>query len=137
LVGFVKTVLAFQSDRSSRVGASPLGFDQIRWKEAPLAGLRMAAADMVEWCQDVGGEDLVRLDTQLKTAQIPTLTAMRDRNYRRALQILARNAIRNEHEWHVLNGFVANVEDRVLSSMERAQAARLLLEYRRERDAAK
>ena len=91
----------------------------------------MVAADMVECCQDLVGDDLSTLDGLLRAQQLPTLTAMRDRSYRRALQILARDAIRNESEWHVLNAYVTDVEDRVLSPEERARADRLLHEYRR------
>jgi hypothetical protein len=97
---------------------------------AGISGVRMAAADMVEWCQDIEGEALANLDATLNAAQLPTLTAMRDAQYREAVSILARDAVRTEADWHVLNRLVVNVADSPLSPSERDRAERLLLEYR-------
>jgi hypothetical protein len=130
LVGFMRALLAVQRDASQQSGATALQFEQIPWDQAPLSGLRMAAADMVEWCQDIDGERLTRLDADLRAAQLPTLTAMRDGLYRRALGILARDRVRNEAEWHMLNRFVVDTDECSLTSKERVDAERLLAQYR-------
>ena len=104
----------------------------ISWERASLAGIRMAASDMVEWCRDLKGDQLASLDSELSSAGLPTLSAMRDASYRKAVPILERGQVRTETEWHLLSSLVADGGDRVLSAEERAQAARLLSEYRRE-----
>jgi hypothetical protein len=131
LVGFVRRVVAFRRECSSQPGASWVDFERIPWEQTPLSSLRMAAADIVEWCQDVAGGELARLDSQLKAAAFPTLTAMRNGQYRQALGILARDTVRNEAEWHVLNRLVVDMADSSLSSLERDHAERLLGKYRR------
>ncbi len=135
LVGFVKTTFRFmlqgQSSNADATIAIALDFQRIEWNQAPLSEIRMAAADAVEWCQDVTGDQLARLDGELASEGLPTLTAMRHTKYRQALRVLARNKIRNESEWHLLNGFIADTADRTLSPQEREHAGRLLDTYPR------
>jgi hypothetical protein len=90
----------------------------------------MAARDAVEWCQDLAGEELVRLDSELAAKGLPTLSAMRNAMCRKALAVLTRGRVRTEEEWCLLNGFVANDADRVLSPTERNDAERLVHEFR-------
>ena len=90
----------------------------------------MAARDVVEMCQDLSGDELARLDSQLVSKGLPTMTAMRNTTYRKALAVLARGSVRTEEEWHVLNGFVVNQDDGVLSPTERKEADRLIHEFR-------
>ena len=130
LIGFVRTVFSFQREQAPAPGAAPLESEQIQWDDVPISGLRMAAADMVEWCQDIAGEPLAYLVATLNAAQLPTLTAMRDAQYREAVSMLARDAVRTEADWHVLNRLVVNMADSPLSASERDQAERLSLEYR-------
>ena len=40
-------------------------------------GLNEAARDMLEWSQDIHGEQLAELDNQLSAAGLPTLSEMR------------------------------------------------------------
>jgi hypothetical protein len=101
-------------------------------ERAPLGGIRMAASDMVEWCCDLKGDQLVRLDSKLSSAGLPTLSAMRNAAYRKVVAVLGRGRVRTESEWHLLNSFVGDIADRKLSAEESAQAARLLSEYRAE-----
>ena len=93
----------------------------------------MAARDAVEMCQDVAGEELARLDSELASKGLPTMSAMRNATYRKALAVLARGRVRTEEEWHVLRGFVANLDDAVLSPAERKDADRLVHEFRQKK----
>lgn len=106
-------------------------FERIKWNRSSLAGIRMAARDAVEWSKDLAGEQLAKLDAKLASEGLPTLTAMRNVNYRKALAVLERDAVRNEEEWEILNGFVADTADLTLTPVERGQADRLVNEYRR------
>jgi hypothetical protein len=90
----------------------------------------MAVRDAVEWCQDLAGERLVSLDSELASKGLPTLSAMRNSTYRKALVVLARGRVRTEEEWHLLNAFVVNGADGVLSPTERENADRLIHEFR-------
>ena len=101
-------------------------------ERAPLAGIRMAAGDMVEWCRDLKGESLARLEAELSSAGLPTLSAMRDATYRKVVAVLGRSRVRTETEWHLLNRLVEGTADRLLTAEDRALAVRLLSEYRRE-----
>ena len=90
----------------------------------------MAARDAVEWCQDLAGEQLAGLDSELASKGLPTLSAMRNATYRKALAVLARGSVRTEEEWYLLNAFVVNGADGVLSPAERKDADRLIHEFR-------
>jgi hypothetical protein len=129
LIGFIRTVSSFMNKQAPASGL--LTFKDVPLDDAPIIGLRMAAGDMVEWCQDLAGEPLARLDAMLAAAGLPTLTAMRNSEYRDSLSILARNKVSNEREWHVLSRFVVDTADGLLSAAERRQAERLVGEYRR------
>jgi hypothetical protein len=93
----------------------------------------MAARDAVELSQDLAGEQLVSLDSELASKGLPTLSAMRNATYRRALAVLARGRVRTEEEWHMLNAFVVNDADGVLSPTERKDADRLIHEFRQKK----
>ena len=47
-----------------------------------LRGLREAARDMVEMCQDLAADQVAALDARLTRDGFPTLSEMRDRRYR-------------------------------------------------------
>jgi hypothetical protein len=106
-------------------------FERIEWNLPPRA-IKMVVSDVVEWSRDLTGEQLMILDSQLASEGLPTLSAMRNANYRTAIAVLDRGAVRNQEEWHILNALVSDTADRTLSTVERQQAERLLSEYRRE-----
>jgi hypothetical protein len=106
-------------------------YEQIPWDKQSASQVRMAVRDVVEWSEDLRGEPLAQLDAQLLAQGLPTLSAMRSTTYRKAIEILARGKIRNEREWHVLNGLITNTADLTLTATERDQADRLVHEYRR------
>lgn len=93
----------------------------------------MATRDAVEMSQDLAGEQLARLDSELASKGLPTLSAMRNATYRKALAVLARGRVRTEEEWHLLNAFVVNAADGVLSPTELKNADRLIHEFRQKK----
>jgi hypothetical protein len=133
LVGFVTTVARFMSAEAPAAA----GFLTIEWHRVPLTGLRMAVSDVVEWSQALSEAQVAALDRQLADSGHPTLTAMRQSQYRKALEILDRGKVRNEAEWHVLNGYLADVADQTLTVSQREQAGRLMYEFELRRPATK
>jgi hypothetical protein len=68
--------------------------------------------------------------SELASKGLRTLSAMRSATYREAFAVLARGRVLTEEEWHLLNGFVVNDADGVLSETERKHADRLIHEFR-------
>jgi hypothetical protein len=96
-----------------------------------VRGLREAARDMVEMCEDLAADRVSALDARLANEGLPTLTQMRDRRYRTLLTILSRGHIESDDECRLVNGFVADMESARLSDDNRAMANALLLAYER------
>jgi hypothetical protein len=94
-----------------------------------LRGLREAARDMVEMCQDINGDQLVALDARLARAGLPTLSLMRDHRYRAFSAVLVRGRIDSDDEFRLVNSFVSDVEVGQLSEEARATATVLLGRY--------
>jgi hypothetical protein len=125
LRGFVLAVLDYLGLAPSRESLEP-----IRTAKS-LRGLREAARDMVEMCEDLAADRVSALDARLTDEGLPTLTQMRDRRYRKLLIILSRGQIKSDDECRLVNGFVADMESARLSADNRAKANALLLAYER------
>ena len=131
LRGFVLRVLDFMVGRLSDPDAASLlknGRDPIRRSQS-LRGLREAASDMVEWCQDLTPEMVAELDQGLSGVGLPSLSAMRDHRYRSLIGILARKRISSESDYRLLAGWLADVGDPLLSTVDRDRAERMLAEF--------
>src|SRR5688500_10970973 len=87
-----------------------------------LSGLREVARDMVEWSRDLDGESVSKLDVALLTAGAPTLSQMRDKRYRTFAKILSRGHVRNDDEYRLVEGLLAEC---VLPDEQVDEAARL------------
>ena len=87
----------------------------------PISGIRQAANDMIEACQDIHGKDLEKLDEKLSEQNLPTLTSMRQKGFNILLQIISRNIIKNEEEWYLLKSFVDNpaLDESVVSKTQK------------------
>ena len=125
LRGFVLTILDFVKMPVSDWAMEPLR------KCNKLRDLRTAAADMVEMCQDITGEQLSDLDNLLLEKGFPTLSEMRDRNLRRLREILSEERIRSADDWRFVESFLSDVDSEVLTSKDRETANRILAEYER------
>lgn len=94
-----------------------------------LRELRTAAADMVEMCQDVTGQQLASLDNLLLEKGFPSLSEMRDRDLRRLRGILSKERIESEDDWRFVESYLADVESKPLTGKDRETANRILAEY--------
>ena len=93
--------------------------------------LRVAAADMVEMCQDMTGKQLADLDSLLNEKGFPSLSEMRDRNLRRLREILSKERIKSDDDWRFVESYLSDVDSDVLTGKERDAANRMLAEYDR------
>lgn len=125
LRGFVLTVLDHLG-----LALSAEALEPIRTARS-IRGVREAARDMVEMCEDLGADRDSVLDARLTHDGLPTLTQMRDRRYREVLTILGRGQINSDDECRLVNGFVADTEAARLSADDSAKANVLLLAYER------
>ena len=98
-----------------------------------LRGLREAARNMVEMCEDLAAEQAAALDARLARDGLPTLSQMRNRRYRRLLTVLSRGRIESDDEFRLVNGFVSDVDSPYLSDPARAKANALLGAYESKR----
>ena len=123
LRGFILAVL-------DQVGASfsEEALEPIRSTRS-LRGLREAARDMVEMCEDLNAEAVGALDHRLDREGLPTLSLMRDERYRGLVGILSRGRINSDDEFRLLNTYVLDVDSPHLSDAARAKANALLSEY--------
>ena len=94
-----------------------------------VRGLREAARDMVEMCEDLSTEQVAALDARLARAGLPTLSLMRDARYRDFLRVLSRGRIASEDECRLVSSYVSDVESAALSPDARSVAHALLDEF--------
>ena len=123
LRGFSLAVL-----ESIGLALSPESLEPIRTTRS-LRGLREAARDMVEMCQDLTADQVAAFDLRLVDDGLPTLTQMRDRRYRSLLAILSRGRIRSDDEYRLVNSFVSDIDAPHLSPDARSKANVLLASY--------
>jgi hypothetical protein len=94
-----------------------------------LRGLRAAVDDMVEATQNTGIGDLAILEARLAEAGAPSLESMRRRRSQTIFAILDRGTIKDDDEWRIIEGAIANQEERVLTGAAREIANELLGRY--------
>ncbi|MGI9343731.1 MAG: hypothetical protein ACR2QV_12915, partial [Gammaproteobacteria bacterium] len=83
LRGFVLSIIDHTGLDASEADLAPI-------REAKnVNGMRQAARDMIEMCQDLPADEVAELDKRLEDSGLPTLTAMRDVRYRDLLQVLS------------------------------------------------
>jgi len=92
----------------------------------------MLVADVLEWNQDLDGEDLTALDEHLANRGLPTFTLVRRRQDREFANVLARGTIASDDEWRLLNARLSDL-DGPLSENDQALANRMLQEYENEK----
>ena len=75
-----------------------------------LAGLRMAAGDVVEMTAGLIHPERSEVDRQLADAGAPSIATMRMRRSRELKEILSRGRIASDAEFHVVRGFAEIVD---------------------------
>jgi hypothetical protein len=94
-----------------------------------LRGLRMAATDMIDSCQDLTSQQVKQLDQLLVTSGFPTLSEMRDRSLQRLRRILSNRRVATVDERRFLESYLSDVDSDVVTEEDRALANRILAEY--------
>jgi hypothetical protein len=89
---------------------------------------RTLVSDLLEWTQDLSGQDLVTLDQSLAAESLPTLTLMRSREHVRFTAILKRGRIDDDEEFQLVSARLADTASS-LSDSDRALADSLLADY--------
>ena len=110
------------------VSASQSALEPLRTTRS-LRGLREAARDMVEMCEDLRIDQVEALDERLAWEGLPTLSLMRDSRHRSFLNVLSRGRIESDEEFRLINSYVSDVDSPHLSEEARAKANALLSEY--------
>jgi hypothetical protein len=98
-------------------------------RSGPISGWRQAAGDTVEMCQDLSSAAVAQLDAELLAANLPTLTQMRNRQFRKIQAILDRGAIRSEAQYRLLDSVLSDTAGTILTEAERVRADQLLAAY--------
>jgi len=123
LRGFILTVLDYVE-----LPVPESALDPIR-KSNQLRGLRAAATDMVEMCQDVDLQQVTKLDRRLLEQGLPSLSEMRDQSLRLFRSILSRNQIKTDDEWRLVESYISDVDSDTLTERDREHASSLLTDY--------
>ncbi len=131
LAEFALCVMSFIRDKIVEQGDNPSFLDvEIDYEKASLSGVRMAAQDMVDWCQDLTHSDIKILDLRLAQSGLPTITNMRDKAYRRAFSVISNGSIRNDEDYYLLNEYASNLADGSFSNDDRQKMDELLADYK-------
>lgn len=78
--------------------------------ETPLAGLRMAAGDMLEMSAGMTSADLADIEGHLAAAGAPSLAEIRRRLSKKLAAILKRGVIQSEAEYYLVRGFAVETD---------------------------
>ena len=81
---------------------------------------------MLEWTQDVRGDQLTAIDDRVTHLGLPTLSRMRSAAHRRFAEILARGRIRTDDEAGFIEARLSDVGDTGPSTVDRDLAERLM-----------
>ncbi|WP_431685759.1 hypothetical protein [Hahella sp. NBU794] len=95
---------------------------------AALTGLREAIKDIIEDTLDVDAETLQQVDADLSTNGLITLSALRYRYWTKIAGIRKRGRIRNELEYHMISGLLADTENE-LSEEDTELFNQMLMDY--------
>ena len=93
-----------------------------------LEGHRQAASDFVEMSDEMQPAEIARLDAELRSRGIVTLSEMRRRYSRAYKRIVKRGAIKNDTEFYIINGVLSDLESGI-SEEERQQLGALISQY--------
>ena len=99
-------------------------------KSRALAGLRQAANDLVEETSNWSLDARTILDAALRNAGVITLSAVARRYAARYKRILKRRNIKNETEYHLINGILVD-QGNSMPDEERGRLQGLIDDYER------
>ena len=102
---------------------------EITHKCNKLNEIKMLLNDMTEWVKDMKPEEVVQLDDSLKEKGLPTFTQITNKKYKKLLSIISRGHIKNESEYYLVNDFVCDMTEGLITRNERKSANKLIGEY--------
>ena len=115
LSNFCKSIIAHFKELSIESNVI-VSASEIEWEKASLAGIRMAVVDFVEWVSGLSEEHISSFDNKLQSAGLPTVTAMKNKNYRETIKILNRGFIKTDNDFYLLKSFITNGDSKDLTS---------------------
>lgn len=94
-----------------------------------LSQLRIVLQDMLEWTQDIKEAELEEIDTNLASMGLPSLSLMRNKNYKKLIKIFSKNKISNNSEYNLVTAYLNDINNSCLSKNEISKANELLFDY--------
>ena len=94
-----------------------------------LSQLRIVLSDMLEWTQDIKGAELDGINTNLASMGLPSLSLMRDKKYKKLMNILSKSKIICDSEYNLVIAYLNDVNNSCLSENEISKANKLMVDY--------
>ena len=122
----LKKFLAYFADHFFNVDSLPLERRPIATLEAlekksmktAFDGLRQAINDCIEMSFRLDREDVAKLDRQLRTLGIVTLSELRRRYSKKYAGIIERGQIRNDSEYHLIRNVLGDPSTKAVEERE-------------------
>jgi hypothetical protein len=89
---------------------------------------RALVSDLLEWTQDLAGNDLLSIDQALAAQTLPTLSLMRSRQDADLAAVLRRASITTDEEYRLVHARLADVASSLPES-DRALGEKLLADF--------
>ena len=93
-----------------------------------IKAARTLVSDLLEWTQDLAGNELLVLDRSLAAQALPTLSLMRTREDAHFIAVLQRGLIANEEEYNLVSSRLIDTASS-LSDADRTLADQLLADF--------
>ena len=87
-------------------------FLKIDWDTSTIVQLRMGANDMLEMTQDLQGENLSKIDDVLRKYEAATITQLRDKSFKKVIQLLSKKQVTKEEDVFLLKGILDSNDER-------------------------
>ena len=97
-------------------------------KSKALQGLKQAIHDAIEGTSDFDFEDVKKLDSELSSKGIITLSVLRKHYWSKYKKVLKRGSIKNEIEYYLINGLVCDLSNS-LKKEEKETLSSMLIEF--------
>jgi hypothetical protein len=97
-------------------------------KSKALQGLKQAINDSIEDTSELDFEDVKKLDSELSSRGIVSLSVLRKRYWSKYKKVLKRGSIKNETEYYLINGLLCDLDNGLLKE-EKETLSSMLVEF--------